>query len=400
MEEANENSKGTEIDTTVSEPTDYDWSLDRFKELNEGQIIDAKVVLVRDDAAFVDIGGKSDLTIPLEDLTVQQAISAKDLVRVGDVIQVMVTRTGDEDKIRLSRRLVEQEKVWLELEKSFEQKSRVKATVTAAIKGGLSVNVNGVKGFMPASQAALSYIKDLAGLVGQEFPVQILEFDRAKHRVVVSRRVILEEERKRAEAEFFATIHENDRKSGTVTRITDFGAFVDLGSGIEGLIHISELSWERVKSVRDILMEGDRVEVLVTKIDPASKRISLSLRQIQQHPWDLATQNLREGETVTGKVVRMESFGAFINLAPGVDGLAHISQISDKHIAKPDEVLSAGHEVQAKIIKLDRANLKISLSLKEVLQDQHDEEMAGYLNDQDSGAVTQNLGELLKKETK
>ena len=259
MEEANENSKGTEIDTTVSEPTDYDWSLDRFKELNEGQIIDAKVVLVRDDAAFVDIGGKSDLTIPLEDLTVQQAISAKDLVRVGDVIQVMVTRTGDEDKIRLSRRLVEQEKVWLELEKSFEQKSSVKATVTAAIKGGLSVNVNGVKGFMPASQAALSYIKDLAGLVGQEFPVQILEFDRAKHRVVVSRRVILEEERKRAEAEFFATIHENDRKSGTVTRITDFGAFVDLGSGIEGLIHISELSWERVKSVRDILKEGDRV---------------------------------------------------------------------------------------------------------------------------------------------
>lgn len=400
MEEANENSKVTEVDTAATESADYDWPEDRFKELNEGQIIDAKVVLVRDDAAFVDIGGKSDLTIPLEELTVQQATSAKDVVRVGDVIQVMVTRAGDEDTIRLSRRLVEQEKVWLELENHFDQKSSVNATVTAAIKGGLSVNVNGVKGFMPASQAALGYVKDLAGLVGQEFPVQILEFNRAKHRVVVSRRVILEEERKRAEAEFFAAIHENDRKSGTVTRITDFGAFVDLGSGIEGLIHISELSWQRVKSVRDILKEGDRVEVLVTKVDPASKRISLSLRQIQPHPWDLATQNLREGEIVSGKVVRMESFGAFINLAPGVDGLAHISQIADKHIAQPNEVLSVGQEVQAKIIKLDRANRKISLSLKEALQDQHDKETAGYLNDQDSGAVTQNLGELLKKEIK
>ncbi|MCL6590235.1 MAG: 30S ribosomal protein S1 [Firmicutes bacterium] len=387
----------------MSEPADAeqfnydDWTVNRFWDLSEGQIIEAKVILVHDDAAYIDTGGKSDLSIPKEELSTKPVASAREVVKVGDVIRVMVVRGGDDEKIRLSKRLVDQEQCWLDLETAFKEGATVTGTVVEAVKGGLAVNINSIRAFMPASQATLGPSKDLESLAGQAFPMKILEFDRGKRRVLVSRRVLLQEERSRNEQAFFSTISEGERRQGVVTRITDFGAFVDLGSGIEGLLHVSELSWNRVKSAREVLKEGDKLEVLITKVEPDTKRISLSLKQIQAHPWDEAVVKFQEGEIYPGTVVRLESFGAFVRLAPGIDGLAHISQISDKRIGKPDEVLKAGQEVAAKILKIDHANRKISLSLREALQDQNSQEVEQLIQKQNQEEITQNLGELLKK---
>jgi small subunit ribosomal protein S1 len=394
--EPKEQAESVEERIDGEETMSYDWPEDRFRELAPGQILDAKVILVRDDAAFVDIGGKSDLTIPLSELSSEPAISAKTLVKTGDVIKVMVARAGDEDKIVLSKRLVDQQQVWFELEDVYKQESLIQGTVSEAVKGGLSVNINGLRAFMPASQAGLGYIKDLSGLVGESFPVKIIEFDRLKKRVVVSRRVLLEAERKKAEVDFYERITEGERRTGVVTRLADFGAFVDLGSGIEGLVHVSEISWNRVKQPQEALTVGQSVEVLVTKVDPTAKRISLSIKQIQEHPWHSAIGNFDEGKVYPGKVVRLESFGAFIRLAPGIDGLAHVSQIADRRIGKPEEVLKVGDEVQVKILKIDTANRKVSVSLKEVAQDQNEQEMNKYLNQQNESNLSQNLGEFIK----
>ena len=380
-----------------NETENFDWPEDRFRELTPGEIIEAKVILVRDDAAFVDIGGKSDLTIPVEELSVHPAASAKQVVKVGDVIRVMVTRTGDEDRILLSKKLVDQEQIWFDLEEAFQEQKPVTGQISEAVRGGVSVNIGGLRAFMPASQAGLGYIANLESLVGENCQVKIIEFERARKRIVVSRRVLLEVEKQKAEAALFAEIKENERRSGKVTRIADFGAFVDLGSGVEGLIHISELSWNRVKSAREILKEGDQVEVLVTKVDPAAKKISLSLKQIQSHPWEEAVKNFHEEGIYPGTVVKLESFGAFVRLAPGLDGLVHVSQIADKRISKPDEVLSVNQEIQVKILKIDSASRRISLSMKEVAQDQEKQEMNSFLDAQESETMGQNLGELMKK---
>ena len=297
----------------------------------------------------------------------------------------------------MSRRRIEQEEVWVKLEVVLREDKTITGTVLELIKGGLSVNVEGIKAFMPASQSGLGFITNLADLVGKTFPVKILELDRAKRRLLVSRRVILEAEKERFEGEFFNQVAEGQRKVGKVSRIVDFGAFVDLGSGIEGLIHISELSWNRVKSAREILKEGDEVEVLIAKVDKEKKKLSLSLKQIQSHPWLDAIKNFQEGEIYSGTVVRLETFGAFIRLTPGLEGLAHISQLSEKRINKPDEVLKVGDEVKAKILKIDTENRKVALSLKQVTEDKEVEEIGEFLDNQGDSAITQNLGDFIKK---
>jgi small subunit ribosomal protein S1 len=369
---------------------------ERLVNLEPGQIIEAKVVLVRDDAVFVDIGGKSDFTIPITELSTTPVTSAREVVNSGDIIQVMVTRNGHDGKILLSKRRADEEKVWQDLKEAFDTQRLVSGSVTAVVKGGLSVSLNGTRAFMPASHATLGQSRNLEPLVGQTFDFKILELDPDKRRVLVSRKSILEEEHQKIEAEFFQNITEGERRKGKVTRITNFGAFVDLGSGIEGLIHISELSWNRVKHPGEILKEDDEVEVLIIKVDPDNKRLSLSLKQIEEHPWYQAAKNFNEGEVYPGTVVRLESFGAFIRLAPGVEGLAHISQLAEKRVNNPEEVLSVGQEVQAKILKIDRPNRKISLSLKQVTSDHEEEQINEFLELQQDQPFVQNLGDFIK----
>lgn len=369
---------------------------ERKLQFEPGQIIEAKVVLVREDAAFVDLGGKSDFAIPLAELSTTPVTSARDVVKEGDNIKVMVTRTGDDEKILLSKRRAEEEQIWLDLKEVFQNGKVLTGLVTGVVKGGLNVELNGVRAFMPASHAVLGRPSELDKLVGQSINAKILELDVEKKRVLISRKSILEEERRKLEAEFFQNIKEGERRKGKVSRITNFGAFVDLGSGIEGLIHISELSWNRVKKVSDLLKEGDEVETLVTKVDAANKKLSLSLKQLGEHPWDQAIKNFAENAVYPGTVVRLESFGAFIRLAPEVEGLAHISQLAEKRVNNPEEVLNVGQEVQAKILKIDRANRKVSLSLKQVTTDQEVQQLNEFLEQQEDQPFVQNLGDFLK----
>lgn len=371
---------------------------ERKLELEPGQIIEAKVVLVHEDAAFVDLGGKSDFAIPLIELSAAPITSAREVVKEGDLIKVMVIRTGDDEKISLSKRRADEEQVWLDLKEAFQDGKVLTGLVTGVVKGGLNVNLNGVRAFMPASHAVLGRPAGLDNLVGQTIEVKILELDAEKRRVLVSRKSILEEERRKIEAEFFQNIKEGERRKGKVTRIVNFGAFVDLGSGIEGLIHISELSWRRVKKVGDLLKEGDEVETVVIKVDAANKKVSLSLKQTGEHPWYQAVKNFAENAVYPGTVVRLEPFGAFIRLAPEVEGLAHISQLADKRVNNPEEVLSVGQEVQAKILKIDRANRKISLSLKQVTTDQEKQQLNEFLEQQEDQPFVQSLGDFLKIE--
>lgn len=369
---------------------------ERLPNFEPGQIIEAKVVLVRDDAAFVDVGGKSDYTIPLTELSTVPVLSAREVVKSGDSIRVMVTRTGDEDKILLSKRRAEEEQIWIDLKEVFSSRQIVTGSVIGVVKGGLNVNLNGIKAFMPASHATLGQTKNLEPLVGQTLEFIILELDPEKRRVLVSRKNILEEERKKVEAEFFQNIKEGDHLHGKVSRITNFGAFVDLGSGMEGLIHISELSWNRVKDAGELLKVGDEVEALVLKVDPANRKVSLSIKQITEHPWYQAAKDFTEGAVCPGTVVRLESFGAFIRLAPGVEGLAHISQLAEKRINNPEEVLSVGQEVQAKILKVDRPNRKISLSLKQVSTDHEEKQLNEFMEQQNDQPFVQSLGDFIK----
>lgn len=393
VEETKSGLEASEMETAF----EMDFEDDRFRTVEVGQVIEAKVILVRDDEAYVDIGGKSDMVIPLKELTAETVSSAKEVVKAGDVIKVLVVKAGGEDGVVLSKRRVDQEKVWDELAKDFEAGKILTATVKEVIKGGLSLSLKGIRAFMPASQSSLGFQADLAGLVGQDVQVKMIEFDAAKHRVVVSRRVVLEAAKQKAEAEFYQTVEIGQRLQGKVTRVTQFGAFVDLGSGVEGLIHISELSWNRVKSVEEVLKVGQTVEVVVIKVDTENKKISLSLKQIKSHPWVEAIQQFSEGQICSGEVTKLESFGAFIRIAPHVEGLAHISQISEKRISKPDEVLKVGEKVNVKIIKIDYENRKVSLSLKQIASDQQEQEKEAFLGEQDDQPIAQNLGEFFNK---
>lgn len=392
---AEENQNRAMTDNVESQPMEFDT--DQFRNLEVGQIIDAKVILVRDDEVYVDIGSKSDMVISLKELTDQSVTSAKEVVAKGDLIKVMVVKAGGEDGVQLSKRRLDMEQIWNELAQDFAESTTLTGTVLSVIKGGLSVKVKGIKAFMPASHSTLTFQANLDELVGQDLSVRIIELDTTKRRLVVSRKVLLEEAKQQAEIAFFQKIAEGEHLEGTVSRITNFGAFVHLGSGIEGLIHISELSWNRVKTVQEVVKVGDAVTVLVISVDVEHKKIGLSLKQLKSHPWLEAIQNFREGDVYAGTVTRLEPFGAFIRLAPNLEGLAHVSQLSEKRISKPEEVLRIGDEVQAKIIKIDRDHHKVGLSLKQVIQDKEDRETEAYLDRQENQSFTQTLGQFFNK---
>lgn len=332
--------------------------------LEEGKILPGRVVLVQDDVAYVDVNWKSDLPVPLNELTREKVTSAREVVKEGDVIDVMVIAT-DEDKILLSHRRAEEELLWEKLREVFHQKEVIKGKVSAAIKGGLQVDLGGVSAFLPASHADLSYVPDLNVLVGQELDLYIIEFSAQRRRVVVSRRMVLEEEREKAEQKLFAELKEGDVRNGVITRLASFGAFVDLGQGVEGLLHISEISWDRLNHPSERLKEGEEVRVQVIKVDPEAKRISLSTKQLAPHPWATVADRYKEGEIVEGEVVRLTSFGAFVHLEEGIDGLIHISQLSDERVEKAEDVVQVGEKVRVKVLKVDPQQKRIGLSLRE-----------------------------------
>jgi 4-hydroxy-3-methylbut-2-enyl diphosphate reductase len=332
--------------------------------LEEGSIVEGIVVLVNDDEIAVNVGGKSDFTIPLAELTNEKVASAREVAAVGDKIKVMVVKAEDE-KTQLSKKKADEEGAWNKLKAAFDQRQRVSGTITRAIKGGLQVNVDGLTVFLPASQADLGYVSDLSTLEGLEAEFYLIDYEPERHRAVLSRKEVLMEERAVVEAKMYEELAEGQTRTGVVTRLTPFGAFVDLGEGVEGLLHISEVAWERIPHPSARLTEGQEIQVLVIKVDREARRISLSLKQLTPHPWSRVGERYKEGAVVEGKVVRLTSFGAFVNLEEGIDGLIHISQLSDRRVEKPDEVVKIGETVRARVVKVDAEDRRIGLSLRE-----------------------------------
>lgn len=395
------------------EESDFGALLDQTPQrLEEGMILKARVVLVRDDAAFVDLGWKSDLPIPLTELTTEPGVTAKDVVKAGEEVYVMVIRSKDPDEpFMLSHRRAKQEQVWTDLSDDFSQGATVSGRVSRAVKGGLEVEVQGIRAFLPASQVAMGFVKDLQTFVGQEITCRIIELDPAKKRMILSRRVLLEEIKQQEETKLYSSLAEGQRLQGTVTRLAPFGAFVDLGGGVEGLIHLSELSWDRVREPQDAVTVGDKIEVLVLNVDQGAKRISLSLKQIKPHPWQQVSDHYQVGDVVEGTVARIAQFGAFVRLEAGIDGLIHISQLTHEHVKDPKEVVREGEKVRVKIVSVDPASRRIGLSLKELTPPPYVtapaaqetttsevDEVQSYLRQQETGDLRSSLADLFNKE--
>lgn len=381
--------KVKELDSETPEQQEKLESMEeilQMKEIKAGIIVTGIIAKVTEDEVFVDIGGKSEGIIPLRELT-NYLESPKDTFKIGEAIEVFIVKVEDsEGRPLLSKLKADAFKAWDSIEEAFEQQKIVEGKVREVVKGGLLIDL-GVRAFMPASLIERDYLKDLEQFVGQTLKAKIIEIDQKHKKVVLSRKAIMEEENASLRDKTWAELAEGQIRKGVVRRLTDFGAFVDLG-GLDGLIHISQMAWYRVKDPAEVVRVGDEVEVFVLGIDPQTKKISLSLKQVQPSPWSQAAQNYPPGMLVTAKVVRIVPFGAFVELEPGIDGLVHISQLSDKRVTKPEEVVRVGDEVQVQVLELDEEKKKISLSIKAIKQEEMACEVRNYLDKQEDSTTT------------
>ena len=333
--------------------------------LHTGDVVKGTVIQVVGEEVSVNLGFKSDGVIPRGEFSRDTTVVPSQVVKAGDEIEVFVVRVNDGDgNVLLSRKRIEEQKGMEDIEKAFNEKSVVAGTVTDVVKGGLIAIVNGVRVFIPSSQVSNRFIEDLSVFKGQELEFNIIEMDRVKRRIIGGRKALVEQEIAAKKAALFETIEAGAKIAGTVSRLTDFGAFVDLG-GVDGLIHISEMSWGRISNPREVLKEGQAVEVFVLDVDKEKGKISLSLKDVNMNPWTLAVEKYAVGTVVEGKVVRMVPFGAFVELEPGVDGLVHISQIANKHVVKPEDELKVGEVISVKVLEVNSEQKKISLSKRQ-----------------------------------
>lgn len=338
---------------------------DSFVTLHTGDVVKGTVISTAGEEVSVNLGYKSDGIIPRGEFSSDASVVPSKVVQPGDEIEVFVVRVNDGDgNVLLSKKKVESQKGMEEIEKAFEEKATVTGKVVKIVKGGLIAVANGIQVFIPSSQVAGRFVEDLSVYDGTELTFNIIELDRAKHRIIGGRKALLAKEAEEKKAAVFATLEAGKKVTGTVSRITDFGAFVDLG-GVDGLIHISEMSWGRISNPKEVLSEGDTVEVVVLDVDKEKSKISLSLKDVTPNPWTMAAEKYVVGSVVEGKVVRMVPFGAFIELEPGVDGLVHISQIANKRVEKPEDELKIGETIKVKVIDVNAEQKKISLSKKE-----------------------------------
>jgi len=325
--------------------------------------LEGTVVAVTAESVFIDIGYKIEGIVPLAEF-----VNAGETVKRGDKLPVSIKGRGPEGYYELSRIKVERPKDWSSLEKAFADKIAIAGTVAAVVKGGLSVDV-GVRAFMPASRSGAKDAAEMEKLIGQEIRCRIIKLDVADEDVVVDRRAVLEEEERSTKEKRYSEVVEGETVHGTVRSLTDFGAFVDIG-GVDGLLHVGDISWARVNKPADVLKVGDAVEAKVLKVDPAKKRISLGMKQLQPHPWDLVSEKYKVGERVNGSVTRVADFGAFVELEKGIEGLIHLSEMSwSKKARRAADVVKAGEQVEVVILGVNQADRRISLGLKQALGD-------------------------------
>ena len=339
---------------------------DDIKDYRMGDVVKGKIAQIEDDQILVDIGYKIDAFLPRGEVFLEDGGSLKDKYSVGDDIDLLILKINEqEDKVIVSVKRLERERRWKEMEDALENNKNMQGIVKEIVSAGIIINLgSGIEGFMPGSLVDVRYIPDFQQFIGQEFSFKIIELNWERDKVILSRKHALNEEIEKMKKETIQNLQINSVIAGTVKRLTDFGAFVDVG-GIDGLVHISEISWQRVGHPRDILKVGDEIQVKILDVTPEKEKISLSIRQAQPNPWSLVEKNFAVNQIVKGKVTRIVSFGAFIELTPGVEGLVHISQLADFHVKHPSEVLQEGDEVEAKILEINMENKRISLSIKE-----------------------------------
>ena len=337
-------------------------------DFDEGDLIDVTVVKIEHDEVLVDIGFKSEGVIPARELSIRKDADPSEVVNLGDKLEALVLQKEDKDgRLILSKKRAEYERAWIQVEDKFKAGEVVTGEVIEVVKGGLILDI-GLRGFLPASLVDLRRVKDLTAYLGTEIEARVIEMDRNRNNVVLSRRVLLEEGRKNERAEILEKLTKGMRLKGTVSSIVDFGAFVDLG-GIDGLIHISELSWSHVNHPSEVVKVGEEVEVEVLDVELQRERISLGLKQTTEDPWTKLVETYPVGTITDGKVTKIVPFGAFIELGDNVEGLVHISEMALKHIDSPAQVVHVGDTVKVKVMDVNVERRRISLSMKAAAED-------------------------------
>lgn len=365
---------------------DYD-----VKQLNRGDILKGTVIEVNDKEVSVNINYAFDGLISKEELSADGR-DPREVVKKDDEIDVYVLSPNDGEgyvELSLLRVLAIKEKE--DIKEAYKEQKNIKVKVKEETRGGVIAYYGSIRVFIPGSLASRERI-ELSTLIGKELEIKITELDFNNNKVVGSRRVIEEEEYNKNKKAIWDTLKEGEKRQGVVKKLVKFGAFVDIG-GIEGLIHLSDLSWERVNRAEDVVKEGDKVEVFIGSVDKEKERLSLILKDVAKEPWTVHGGNIKEGDTIEGKVVRLTSFGAFVELFDGIEGLVHISEITDEHITKPADVLELNQKVKVKVLNFDKEQKKIALSIKDTVEP--DREYLNYVDKEDEEAGT-SLGDLLK----
>ncbi len=340
-----------------------------IKTLNTGDKVMGTVTHIGNTEVQVDLGTKHAGYIPYDEVSADPSVKAEDILHVGDEIEVFVVRVNDQEgTVQLSKKKLDGLKVWDDMATWCEEKTTIEGTITEENKGGLVCNVKGIRVFIPASQSGVAKGGDMSAMVGKTVSLKITEVNRARRRVIGSIRAVTAEARKAMQEQIWAEIENGKKYHGVVKSLTSYGAFVDIG-GVDGMVHVSELSWNHIKTPAEVVKVGDEIDVYVISFDPEKHKISLGYKTAEMNPWNQFMTNYNVGDVVDAKVVKLMTFGAFAEILPGVDGLIHISQIADRRIGKPEDVLSEGQDVKVKITDVDAENKRISLSIRALLEE-------------------------------
>ena len=352
---------------TVQEESFAELLEQSIKTLNTGDKVVGIVTGIGATEVQIDLGTKHAGYIPYDEVSADPSVKPEDILKVGDEIEVFVVRVNDQEgTCQLSKKKLDGIKFWDDMAAACEEKTTMEGTITEENKGGLVVTVKGIRVFVPASQSGVAKGGDMAALVGTTTQLKITEVNRARRRVIGSIRAVSSESRKANQEKLWNEIEVGAKYTGTVKSMTSYGAFVDIG-GVDGMVHVSELSWNRIKNPAEVLNIGDEIEVYVISFDPEKRKISLGYKTADMNPWNQFMTNYAVGDVVDAKIVKLMPFGAFAQIIPGVDGLIHISQIANKRIGKPEDALAEGQEVQVKITDVDAENKRISLSIRALL---------------------------------
>ncbi len=347
-----------------------------IKTLNTGDKVTGIVTGIGSTEVQIDLGTKHAGYIPYDEVSADPAVKPEDILKVGDEIEVFVVRVNDQEgTCQLSKKKLDGMKIWDDMATWCEEKTTVEGVITEENKGGLVATIKGIRVFIPASQSGIAKGGDMTGMVGNTVQLKITEVNRARRRVIGSIRAVSSESRKAAQEKIWNEIEVGAKYHGTVKSLTSYGAFVDIG-GVDGMVHVSELSWNRIKTPADVVAVGDEIDVYVISFDPVKHKISLGYKTSEMNPWNQFMTNYSIGDVVDAKIVKLMTFGAFAEILPGVDGLIHISQIADRRIGKPEDVLAEGQEVQVKITDVDAENKRISLSIRALLEKTEEEPAA------------------------